>query len=95
MSPLKKTVITVETETVTTVRRRSSLRAWCSRCGQEVGLVREDQLSRLLGEGGKQVEFPGNVERMDRIAGECGVPPGFGPQQRRSAKPKRVPTDSV
>jgi len=35
-------VITIETDTVLTIRRRSSIRAWCPGCGRQTDFVRDD-----------------------------------------------------
>ena len=39
MTPFKRTEITIETDHVVVVRRRSSRRGWCSECGHKVEVV--------------------------------------------------------
>jgi hypothetical protein len=45
----RRTEITVETDRVFVIRRRRSIRAWCSECGCEVDLVGEGEVEILTG----------------------------------------------
>jgi hypothetical protein len=48
MAIYKKIEITIETERSVTIRRRSSLRAWCAECGAEVEMVSLAEARRLM-----------------------------------------------
>lgn len=72
MSPLKKTVITIETDTLLIIRRRSSIRAWCPGCGQESDFVSEGSVRCLPGANVNKLALGGAVEAVHRIAGEDG-----------------------
>jgi hypothetical protein len=49
MPAYKRTEITVETEQVTTIRRRRSLRVWCAECGTVVDAVGVEEAGAISG----------------------------------------------
>ena len=55
MKTVRTTRITVETETLTVVRRALLERAWCPACGAETDVVRFDR--QALGDGASAVQL--------------------------------------
>jgi len=47
MAAYRKTEITIETQRVVTIRRRRSLRAWCTECGAKVDMVNLAEVQAL------------------------------------------------
>jgi hypothetical protein len=92
MSPLKKTVITIETDTLLIIRRRSSIRAWCPGCGRESDFVSEGSVRCLPGANVNKLALGGAVEAVHRIAGENGgMLVCLDSALRRITKPNRPP----
>ena len=49
MPAYKRTEVTVETERVTTIRRRRSLRVWCRECGGVVDAIGMEEAGAIAG----------------------------------------------
>jgi hypothetical protein len=62
MTTRKRTQITVETDRLLIIRRRTSARAWCPQCDREVDMVGLEE-ARLLA-GISQDALRGGVERL-------------------------------
>ena len=52
----RRTEITVETDQVVVIRRRQSLRGWCSHCGCEVDMVGLAEAQALTGMAGQELQ---------------------------------------
>lgn len=73
MSARKKTVVTIETDTVLIIRRRSSTRAWCPGCGCVADFVRHEQVSQLRGGDVNGLALAGEIGADHQIAAQDGT----------------------
>jgi hypothetical protein len=53
MGAHKRTEITIETERILTIRRRRSIRLWCSQCGFEVEAMGQEEAAAFTGMSGQ------------------------------------------
>jgi hypothetical protein len=72
MTPYKRTEITVETDQVTIIRRRRTMRAWCRQCGCEVDMVGLAEAEALTGMDGPGLRIYAEARGWHLFQGEDG-----------------------
>ncbi|HEY6305907.1 MAG TPA: hypothetical protein VI488_05530 [Candidatus Angelobacter sp.] len=74
MAAYKRTRITIETEQILIIRRRSCTRQWCWECGRAVDMVDLEQAGALTGLARRRLRDCARTEKWHLAAAADGAP---------------------